>query len=174
MAVDMKRIIAEHFDALVRQKGIDKVTVTAIIEGCGISRQTFYYHFQDIMDVVEWSANQMVERMVERSLKAASAQDALAELIRSTAENRSLLKKLIDSQRRAQVERILFRAMHTYLEELVHNKPLRSGGDYNDTKLALDFLSFGLSGILFEHSGDPNLDPDELAGRLLRILGERL
>lgn len=48
MAADMKRIIAEHFDALVRQRGIDKVTVTAVIEDCGISRQTFYYHFQDL------------------------------------------------------------------------------------------------------------------------------
>lgn len=69
MAADMKRIIAEHFDALVRQRGIDKVTVTAVIEDCGISRQTFYYHFQDLMDVVEWSANQAAELMVERSLK---------------------------------------------------------------------------------------------------------
>ena len=49
----MKAAIAESFNSLVRQRGIDKVTVKAVIEDCGISRQTFYYHFQDIMDVVE-------------------------------------------------------------------------------------------------------------------------
>ena len=32
----MKRLIAEHFDALVRQRGIDKVTVTALIEDCAM------------------------------------------------------------------------------------------------------------------------------------------
>ena len=31
MATDMKMLIAEHFDALVRQRGIDKVTVKAVI-----------------------------------------------------------------------------------------------------------------------------------------------
>lgn len=72
MALDMKAAIAESFNSLVRQRGIDKVTVKAVIEDCGISRQTFYYHFQDIMDVVEWCARQDVERMVERSLAAAS------------------------------------------------------------------------------------------------------
>lgn len=56
MALDMKATIAESFNSLVRQRGIDKVTVKAVIEDCGISRQTFYYHFQDIMDVVEWCA----------------------------------------------------------------------------------------------------------------------
>lgn len=70
MALDMKAAIAESFNSLVRQRGIDKVTVKAVIEDCGISRQTFYYHFQDIMDVVEWCARQAVAHMVERSLAA--------------------------------------------------------------------------------------------------------
>ena len=95
----MKAAIAESFNSLVRQRGIDKVTVKAVIEDCGISRQTFYYHFQDIMDVVEWCARQAVAHMVERSLAAASPQEALAELIRSTAENYTLLRKLMNSPR---------------------------------------------------------------------------
>ena len=54
MALDMKAAIAESFNSLVRQRGIDKVTVKAVIEDCGISRQTFYYHFQDLYAVIEW------------------------------------------------------------------------------------------------------------------------
>ena len=174
MAADMKRIIAEHFDALVRQRGIDKVTVTAVIEDCGISRQTFYYHFQDLMDVVEWSANQAAELMVERSLKAGTYRGALAELIRSTAENRVLLHKLIESQRRAQVERILFKAVRTYLETVLRCKPPELRTEYQDAELALEFLSFGLAGVLFEHCGDRGLDPDKLAEQLVRILKDKL
>lgn len=173
MAADMKKLIAEHFFALVRQRGIDRVTVTALIEDCGISRQTFYYHFQDLMDVVEWTLDRKVEQMVERCLKAGSVKAALAELIRSTAENRVLYRKLIDSQRREQVERLLFRAMHVYLEEVLSRSPAHLRAEYRDAGLALDFLSFGLAGLLFEHCGDPNLDPEELAEQLLRILGEK-
>lgn len=53
MPVDMKNVIAGTFATMAKQKGIDKITVKALIDACGISRQTFYYHFQDIMEVVE-------------------------------------------------------------------------------------------------------------------------
>lgn len=56
--------------------------------------------------------------MVERSLAAASPQEALAELIRSTAENYTLLRKLMNSQRHEQIQRILGEAARSYLEEL--------------------------------------------------------
>lgn len=174
MALDMKAAIAESFNSLVRQRGIDKVTVKAVIEDCGISRQTFYYHFQDIMDVVEWCARQAVERMVERSLAAASPQEALAELIRSTAENYTLLRKLMNSQRHEQIQRILGEAARSYLEELARRRPTAFRAEYGDADIALDFLTFGLVGILLKHCGEPDLDPDQLAEQMIRILGAKL
>ena len=175
MATDMKMLIAEHFDALVRQRGIDKVTVKAVIEDCGISRQTFYYHFKDLMDLLEWHAQRMTERMIERSLKAETPQAALSEFVRTMAENRALLHKLISSQRRGQVERILFGAVRTYLEELLRRSDKAMRGEYRDAGLALDLLAFGLTGILIQRcSSDQELDPDRLAEQLLRILGERI
>ena len=156
MATDMKMLIAEHFDALVRQRGIDKVTVKAVIEDCGISRR-------------------MTERMIERSLKAETPQAALSEFVRTMAENRALLHKLISSQRRGQVERILFGAVRTYLEELLRRSDKAMRGEYRDAELALDLLAFGLTGILIQRcSSDQELDPDRLAEQLLRILGERI
>ena len=53
MPVDMKAVIAEALKKMMLQKSIDKITVKALIDERHISRQTFYYHFQDIMDVME-------------------------------------------------------------------------------------------------------------------------
>ena len=63
---------------LIRRKDADKITVKDLVEVCGISRQTFYYHFKDIVDVVEWAAQQGVQRLVRESLNAATPQEALA------------------------------------------------------------------------------------------------
>ena len=91
------------------------------------------------------------------------------------AENRALLHKLISSQRRGQVERILFGAVRTYLEELLRRSDKAMRGEYRDAELALDLLAFGLTGILIQRcSSDQELDPDRLAEQLLRILGERI
>ena len=53
---DMKILIAEAFIDLLEKESIDKITVKQLIEECHISRQTFYYHFRDIMDVLEWAS----------------------------------------------------------------------------------------------------------------------
>ena len=50
MPVQVKPMIAEAFIRLSKQKNIDKITVKDLVEACGISRQTFYYHFQDILE----------------------------------------------------------------------------------------------------------------------------
>ena len=62
MPVDMKSIIADTFLHMVQHGNIDKITVKALIDACHISRQTFYYHFKDIMDVLEWSGHAAADR----------------------------------------------------------------------------------------------------------------
>ena len=49
MPVNVKPLIADAFIKLSKEKNIDKITVKDIVDECGISRQSFYYHFQDIL-----------------------------------------------------------------------------------------------------------------------------
>lgn len=72
MPLDVKAAVADALLELIRRKDADKITVKDLVEVCGISRQTFYYHFKDIVDVVEWAAQQGVQRLVRKSLNAAT------------------------------------------------------------------------------------------------------
>ena len=76
MAVDMKQMIAQTLAGLLEHKSVDKITVKELVDTCGISRQGFYYHFQDIMEVIEWSMEQAIQRTVDASLAAATPQEA--------------------------------------------------------------------------------------------------
>lgn len=69
MPVNVKNLIAETFVKLSDEKNIDKITVKDIVEACGISRQAFYYHFQDLLEVIEWSMEQAFEQLLDRSLQ---------------------------------------------------------------------------------------------------------
>ena len=83
MPVTTKDSIAVAFLDVASKKSIDKVTVKDVVEACGITRQTFYYHFQDMMDVIEWSLKQHEEVLLQHSLKASSMCDALRILVSS-------------------------------------------------------------------------------------------
>ena len=66
-----KQAIAESLKHLLLRKPITKITINDITEDCGISRMTFYYHFNDIYDLVEWAC--------EEEARAALSDDRTAE-----------------------------------------------------------------------------------------------
>ena len=118
MPADMKKIIAETFLKMIQHKNIDKITVKALIEECHISRQTFYYHFQDIMDVLEWSLRQATQLLSEKSLQAENMRSALQIFISFTVEQFPMVQKLMNSQRRSQIEQLLIDSVGVYLNKM--------------------------------------------------------
>lgn len=81
MKEDMKSVIADTFSEMLEKEDIDKITVTRLIAQCHISRQTFYYHFKDIMDVLEWTFRRATQELVEQSLNAKDRLKALTAYI---------------------------------------------------------------------------------------------
>ena len=122
MPMDTKQYIADHLNALLKRMQLEDITVKALVEDCQISRQTFYYHFQDIMEVIEWSMEQAARAMLEQSLRADTPEEALGILISSTLNNRELILRLMDSQKREQIEALFVRAVRKYLQDMTVRK----------------------------------------------------
>lgn len=54
MAEDTKRALANAYLELLSEGGSQTITVKDVVERTGVSRMTFYYHFADIYDLVDW------------------------------------------------------------------------------------------------------------------------
>ena len=52
-----KRVLALTLKKLMQTESFEKINVREICEACGVSRKTFYYHFQDKYALVEWIFN---------------------------------------------------------------------------------------------------------------------
>ncbi|MGN1277577.1 MAG: TetR family transcriptional regulator, partial [Floccifex sp.] len=48
-----EKLIMNSFLSLLEKKPYNKITVKDIVEDCQVNRNTFYYHFHDIPDVLE-------------------------------------------------------------------------------------------------------------------------
>ena len=48
-----KRALATSLKKLLSQKELTKISIKDITDDCGIQRQTFYYHFADVYDLME-------------------------------------------------------------------------------------------------------------------------
>ena len=60
-----KRALEQSLKNLLMKKPLTKITVGDIADDCGINRMTFYYHFKDIYDLVEWSCLEDAKRALD-------------------------------------------------------------------------------------------------------------
>ena len=171
MSKETKQLIAETFVELSRQKSIDKVTVKDVVEVCHVSRQTFYYHFQDLTDVMEWMLRQTTEQMLAESLKAENAEEALYIFVSTVAEHtKGVLPKLLNSQRRGQLENMMLQAVRTYLQEMMKQRMPDLQVSFADLQVAIDFCSYGITGLLLEYGSREHIDIEQLTAQIYRIL----
>ena len=63
MASNTKEALAAAMKKLLATKPVDKITVKDLVEECGVNRQTFYYHFDDVYDLLEWVFEQDADRV---------------------------------------------------------------------------------------------------------------
>ena len=61
-----KRAISASLKKLLLTKSLNKITIQDITDDCGINRQTFYYHFADIYDLVEWTCIEDTEKVLRK------------------------------------------------------------------------------------------------------------
>jgi probable dihydroxyacetone kinase regulator len=49
-----KQALADCLKKLMAEKAFNKIRVDDIVSGCGLTRQSFYYHFKDKYDLMNW------------------------------------------------------------------------------------------------------------------------
>ncbi len=63
-----KESLAAALKQMMNVKPIDKITVKDLVEICGVNRQTFYYHFDDVYDLLEWVFEEDANRVLPRKV----------------------------------------------------------------------------------------------------------
>lgn len=173
MPVDMKQMITETFADLLTHKKVEKITVKELVEACNISRQTFYYHFQDIMEVVEYLMSQRLEQTLSASQQAASPQEALRTVISTTERERTLMRHLLASSRKEEMVALFVRISQSYFERMFREKAGHMQISPSDLEAAIRFCSYGMMGILLE-SLERQVDPDRLSDQIIRLLSGKM
>lgn len=59
---NMRKIFSDTLMEMLKTKPLNAITITDIVNQCGVSRQSFYYYFDDIYDLIEWYFIQETEK----------------------------------------------------------------------------------------------------------------
>lgn len=85
-----KREICAALKNLMAQKPLNKITVAEIMSACGMARQHFYYHFEDVYDAVRWMFEEEALVLLREHEGVMLWQDGLLQLFQYLQENKAV------------------------------------------------------------------------------------
>lgn len=81
MANFTKKAIKETFLELLEERPLAEITVKCIVEKCGINRNSFYYHYQDVPSLIEEIISEEGENIIHRYPSITSIVEAFDALV---------------------------------------------------------------------------------------------
>lgn len=174
MPVDMKAMIAQKLGELLEQKNLDKITVRELVEACHISRQTFYYHFHDLMEVVEWNQHKVLEKALQRDFSQKNSKEAIKEIVTDVLEHKELILQLLESRQHDEIIQLFLDTVHFQLREILHKKAPVVSIPPMDAEMLLDFYSTGIVGIMIGALKKKEVNVELLSTQLYRLLAGKI
>ncbi len=171
MSQTTKRALEESLKKLLLKKPLDKITIADIAEDCGISRMTFYYHFKDIYDLVEWSCVEDAAKALDGKKTYGTWQQGFLQIFEAVQENRPFIMNVYHSVSREQVELYLYRLTYGLLIGVVEEKAAGMQVRQEDKKFIADFYKFAFVGLMLDWiKNGMKEDPQRIIDRLSTLI----
>lgn len=165
-----KRALEESLKRLLLTKPLNKITIADITNDCGISRMTFYYHFQDIYDLVEWACEEDAARAIAGNKTADTWQTGLLDTFLALRKNKPFIASIYHDMSREQVERFLVPVVSDLVKSVVDEHAARRHVREQDRDFIARFFAHALIGTVLDWiARDMRDDPQQLVQRVATI-----
>ena len=121
MAIATKKLLADGLKELLKKKTLDKITVKELVAICGVNRQTFYYNFQDIYELLEWIFIEEGTRLKKETEGIKDWRERLQVVINeiNNEESRRLILNAFYSVNPMQIDRFMQNYFRPSVEEII-------------------------------------------------------
>ena len=170
MSVDMKETIARAVKVLVVDKKVKKLTVKDIVEECNITRQTFYYHFEDIPDLLRWSLNKKSEEIFQEYFEDGSQENALRYFILVALNMKTYIQKGMSTNYKDEIDRILIEHFYKLSDRIVIAKSLYKECNIVELSLVKKYQCHGFIGMISQWSDEDTKNMDQIINAMYKIM----
>jgi probable dihydroxyacetone kinase regulator len=150
MSQTTKKALAASLKKLLAEKPLDKITVIDIVEDCEVNRQTFYYHFQDIYDLVEWTYSNDATRAIDGKKTYDTWQQGFLQIFQYVIDNRAFVKNTYHSLSREHLEAYLHNETYNLLIGVIEEKAAGMSVRDDDKAFIAHFYAYGFVGLMLE------------------------
>lgn len=146
MSTFTQTAILDTFESMLDRMSFEKITVSALIRECGISRNTFYYHYSDIFALLDdWILRAL--QPYDSTGRDVRWQDQVKALLHTCCDNKRRVIHIYHSLSRDWLEQYVFGRTDNFIVSYIRQQA--AGRDIPEERLQAvsDILRYALYGF---------------------------
>lgn len=120
MANFTKLAIKSTFIKLLEERPLSNITVKELVERCGINRNSFYYHYQDLPALIEEIIEEEADMFIKKYQSVSSVIDCYDALTEFVSEKKKIVMHIYRSVNRETFEKNLMNISTYFVTEYVN------------------------------------------------------
>lgn len=166
-----KKAIAFTLKELLLEKPISKITINDITERCDINRQTFYYHFQDITDLIEWICVEDADKALKDKSSYETWQDVFLAVFDLMKKDYAFIMNIYRSISHEILTKYLCKLVYPIIYQVVDEKSKGYVVREDDKKFITDFYKYSFVAIVLNWiDGDMKDDQKKIVKRVSDLI----
>jgi probable dihydroxyacetone kinase regulator len=167
-----KRMLANSLKKLMETKPLNKISIHEITEDCGVNRQTFYYHFHDIFDLLEWMFKEETLELFRDRDESFTLSEGVLRLLKYIQSNEELCLCTLQSLGHKHLRKFFYDGINRVILSVVNEYASDLNVSAKNKEFIAHFYTVSFAGFI-EHWLQEGLDddPDEII-RLCEITME--
>lgn len=145
-----KNAIKQSFLKLLNQRPLSQITVKDIVEDCGVNRNSFYYHFQDIPSLLEEIIMDEADSIISSLSPSASLEEIMQTTLQLLQKNKTVVLHLYRSANRDFYEQHLMTICEYATKQYLRSKYLNTTLSDEENDLIVSFVKCELFGQMME------------------------
>lgn len=166
-----KRALKQSLKNLLLKKPLSKITISDLTEDCGMNRMTFYYHFKDIYDLVEWTCLTDAKRALDEKKTYDTWQQGFLQILEAVQANKPFIMNVYHCVHREQVEMYLRPLVEDLILNVVNEEAEGLNVRDEDKTFIVQAYSYIFIGIMLDWiKEDMKEYPQEIVERLNKLI----
>ena len=166
-----ERALENAFIELLNEKPINKITISEITDKCGVSRMTFYYHYDDIYDLLKEILMKALMDIYDSMSPRTPWGGTTKKVFRYIKKNSKMFSNIYHSIGREHLEEVIYQntkpLMNEYVEEGTKDLELAA----EDFEYLVSFYLNGIVAFALDWIGNGmEEDPDALVGKMILVI----
>ena len=171
MSNTTKQALEASLKKLMLRKPLDKITIQNIANDCGISRMSFYYHFKDIYDLIEWSCEEDSRKAANGNTTYDTWEQGFLNIFHAVEENKPFILNVYRHVSQEQIIQYLYRVVYQLIINVVEECAQGMSVREEDKKFIADFYKYAFVGMMLDWiRQDMKPSPEKMIYRLSNLI----